>query len=333
MIMKRYLALALAIVLLISVCALCACNNQNNPNGEHQDPPKKATIYLPDGAPALSVAKIIKDGSVGDTTVNTVITTGENVVAKCGSGEADIAVLPTNAAVNICKKRNDYLLFSVNVYGVLYIVGTDCIESLAELQGKTLYSIGLANTPEYVFKTVCDNMGVKYQGSGAIDIQYQTDASTIIPQILAGKASFALIGEPAVTQLMTNAQNKGIEVHNLFDLQALWQTVTGSNQKGYPQASMIVKKELLTDAFAKQLATALSENNEFLTNNCSTLSQLLVSVGSTLNISYTPDLLARCNLTVIPAQAAKADIERYLSAFTGVTLLPIPDSIYYEAKN
>ena len=327
--MKKYLSILVAISLLISFCALCACNNGNDP----QNQSKQATMYVPDGAPALSVAKIIKDKTVGNTTVNTVITTGENVVAKCASGEADMAVLPTNAAVNICKKRNDYLLFSVNVYGVLYIVGTEHLENLSDLQGETLYSIGLGNTPEYVFKTVCDNMGVKYEGQEGVNIQYQTDASAIIPQILAGKAKFALIGEPAVTQLMTNAQNKGIDVYNLFDLQQLWQTATGSDQKGYPQASMIVKKDLLTDTFAQALATSLKANSEYLIANCGTLSQLLVSAGSTLNVTYTADLLGRCNLTVISAQEAKTDIERYLSAFTGVNLLPIPDSIYYEANN
>ncbi|MCH5152691.1 MAG: PhnD/SsuA/transferrin family substrate-binding protein [Clostridiales bacterium] len=316
--MKKYLAILVAIILIASVCAMCACNDN------------KLTLYVPDGAPALSVAKIVNDKAVGKQAVDTVVTTGEEVVAKCSNGEADMAVLPTNAAVNICKKRNDYLLFSVNVYGVLYIVGTQRIESLAELQGETLYSIGLGNTPEYVFKKVCDTWGVKYQGENAIDIQYQTDATTIIPQILNGKAKFALLGEPAVTQLMAKAQDKGIEVFNLFDLQQLWQEATDSSQNGYPQASLIVKKDLLTDEFATQLMASLTANSAFVTANCSSLSQLLGKAGSSLTVTYTTELIARCNLTIIAAQDAKADIASYLSTF-GIT--SIPDSIYHENSN
>ena len=93
---------------------------------------------------------------------------------------------------------------------------------------------------------------------------------------------------------------------------------------------MIVKKSLLTKAFAKDLMTALTANSAYITANCSTLSQMLEKAGSTLTVTYTAELLARCNLTVISAQDAKADISKYLSTF-GIT--NIADSIYYETKN
>lgn len=320
--MKKYFAILVAIVLIVSVCALCACNND------------ELTLYVPDGAPALSVANIVNNAKVGDQDVRAVITTGEDVVAKCASGEADMAVLPTNAAVKICSERDDYQIFSVNVYGVLYIVGTEQIASIADLQGETLYSIGLGNTPEYVFKTVCNKQGISYVGDNAINLKYEADASTIIPQILGGNAKFALIGEPAVTQLMSKAEGQGKTVYNLFDLQQLWQIATDSDEMGYPQASMIVKKDLLTDKFAKILFETLSQNTEFLKDNIARLSDIMLQKGSSLNVNYTLDLINRCNLTAISASDAKLDIERYLSAFTAMkNYLPVKDSVYYEAKD
>ena len=309
--------------MIVSACAcLSACEKD------------EITLYVPDGAPALSVAKIINDGKVGNDKVNAVISTGEDVVAKCSSGEADMAVLPTNAAVKICTSRSDYLMFSVNVYGVLYIVGTEHIDSIADLQGQTLYSIGLGNTPQYVFETICDAQSVKYVGENAIDVQYQTDASTIIPQILKGSAKFALIGEPAVTQLKNKAASQGKTVETLFDLQQLWQQVTGSEQKGYPQASMIVKKSLLTDEFATKLLSALQANGEFVNNNCDKLNGIMKGAHSSLDINHTADLLARCNLTAIPASLAIADLNTYLQKFAALAnLLPISNDIVYEAKD
>ena len=325
--MKKYLAILVAILLLVSICTMCACNN----NGGEKEQPEEITMYVPDGAPALSVAKIINDKTVGSTTVNTTITTGEAVVAKCGNGEADMAVLPTNAAVNICSKRSDYLLFSVNVYGVLYIVGTENISSLSQLQGQTLYSIGLGNTPQYVFETICNKQGVSFNGgSNGITVQYEADASSIIPLVIKGDVQFALIGEPAVTQLSNKMASQGKTMYKLFDLQQLWQQATGSEQKGYPQASMIVKKSLLTNEFAQQLMTALSENSSFLTENLSELNNIMKAAQSSLDLNYTAELLERCNLTVIPVKDAKADITTYLSKF-GIT--NIADSIYYEANN
>ena len=334
--MRKYLAILIVVTLIISMCAFAACDKgELTPGGE-------LTLYVPDGAPALSVAKIVSDGKVGKYDVKTEVTTGENVVAKCASGEADLAVLPTNAAVKICNTRSDYQIFSVNVYGVLYIVGTEHIESISDLKGETLYSIGQANTPEYVFKTICDNAGVGYvdvDDSSAIDgnkvnILYQTDASTIIPQIIAGKVKFALIGEPAVTQLQNKAASLGKTVETLFDLQQEWKTATGSNEEGYPQASMIVKKKLLTNKFAEQLLKALQANSEFAVSHCDELNDIMSGAGSSLNLNYTAALLARCNLKAISASSAKEDIERYLSTFQAMAqFLPLKDGIIYEANN
>lgn len=330
--MKKFLLTVLIFVLVATtVCTLVACR---------QD---ELTLYVPDGAPALSVAKIIKDGKIGggvklgSQPVDAVITTGEDVVAKCSSGEADMAVLPTNAAVRICSVREDYALFSVNVYGVLYIVGTQQLTDLKQLQGKRLYSIGLGNTPEYVFKTVCDSNGVKYREYdgeetlyGEVMLKYFADASEIIPQILQGKADFALLGEPAVTQLVGQLLEKGKTAYNLFDLQKMWQDATDSDEEGYPQASMIVKKSLLENsAFQRQLVTSLSENGGFLQENADDLKDILRSAGSTLTVNFTEEVIKRCNVTFCQADSAKEDIERYLAKFKDMEqFLPIdPDII------
>ena len=317
--MKKCLAIFVTIVLIVSACALCACNGD------------ELTLYVPDGAPALSVAKIVGDGKVGNNKITTVVTTGPAVQAKCASGEADIAVLPTNAAVKICASRGDYLLFSINVYGVLYIVGTEHIDSLADLVGHTLHSIGQSNTPQFVFQTVCNAQGVSHND---IDVVYHDDASEIIPQIVAGKVQFALIGEPAVTQLKAKAAEKGISVETLFDLQQLWQSATGSNESGYPQASMIVKKDLLTDRFAAQLMNALKANAQHLSTHCDQLKTLLQGVGSALQLNYTAELIANCNITAIPASEAVQDLNTYLITFPALAdLLPLSSDLIYETSN
>ena len=319
--MKKFISVTLLIILIIATCALGACADES------------LTIYVPDGAPALSIAAIMRSKTLGKYNVTSVVTTGEEVVAKCASGEADVAVLPTNAAVKICSTRDDYQIFSVNVYGVLYVVGTERIDTLCRLKGQTLYSIGLGNTPEYVFKTICDKQGISYDGGDGISIKYETDASTIIPQVLQGKAKFALIGEPAVTQLQNKAASQGKTVYNLFDLQQLWQEATGSDEVGYPQACMIVKKSLLTNDFAEQLTNCLSANKRYAMENPDQLKSVLMGCGSTLDIDYTADLIGRCNLAFISAAEAKADIERYLGAFQGMAkFLPIGDGVIYEAS-
>lgn len=330
--MKRLFVFILIAVLVGALVCVAACDN--SPEG-------KLVCYVPDGAPALSIANIMATKKVGNANVDVVVSTGNDVVAKCTSGEADMAVLPTNAAVKICSDRNDYQLFSVNVYGVLYVVGTKQISSLAELKGKVVHSIGLANTPEYVFSAVLDNAQIDFEkhvdkakDANTIGIKYYDDASAIVPLVISGKVEVALIGEPAVTNLTAKAAKQGITIHNLFDLQQEWKNAVGSDENGYPQASMIVKKEWLQkQGFASVLEKTVKANQQYLLNNLETLNDLMHSYGSTLDVAYTREVIERCNLCAVLAKDAKSDIEKYLGKFPKAFVnqyLPLASGVCYE---
>lgn len=299
---------------------------------------ESVTCYVPDGAPALAVAKIMSEGHVGSVPTEVVVTTGEETSAKCVSGEADLAILPTNAAVKICSTRNDYCIFSVNVYGLLYVVGNVQVESLQQLKGSVVYSIGLGNTPEFVFKKVLDSQNVAYENDSndaeKVNFKYETDGATIIPLVLQGKANFAVLGEPAVSNLIAKAALQNKTVYRLFDLQQLWKAAVQSDVAGYPQASLVVKKSLLKGSFAKELKNAVFANAEFLNANLENLNTLMQQHGSSLDVNYTAEIISRCNLVAVLAQDAKQDIEKYLQTFSGMNnLLPVKSSVYYEQND
>lgn len=330
---KLILSILIVIVAVAAVSTFAACNK-----GE------ELTLYVPDGAPAMSVAKIINDGSIGGSDfgsqkVTTFITMGEDVTAKCGSGEADMAILPTNAAVKICSANDNYKIFSVNVYGVLYVVGREPIESVNDLvdgqSGKLMYSIGLGNTPEYVFKTICDNKNIEYLEAdsnnhyGKLALRYFSDASEILPLFLKGEADYALVGEPAATQLVNALVAKGLNPGTL-DLQTLWKEVTNSEESGYPQASLIVKQSLLQDSsFQKRLTKSLAANSDFVEEHASELKGILQSAGSSLQVDFTAEIIQRCHLSFTDAYQVKSDIETYLGKFTGMSqFLPLDQHLF-----
>ena len=313
--MKKAVTVIL-VILVVLVGIFAGCDNSS-----------EIVCYVPDGAPALAVANIIADGKVGDTNVTTHVTTGEDVVAKCASGEASMAILPSNAAVKICSESNDYQLFSVNVYGLLYVVGTRQVTTLQELCQNTVYSIGLGNTPEYVMKKILDVNNVDYANT----FNYIADGTTAVQLVLGGKAEFALLGEPAVTNLIEKAAEKGKTVYRLFDLQQLWQQATNSAQQGYPQAALIVKKSLLNDTFVHNLQQILQQNSQFLQNNLQNLNSLLQGAGSSLNVNYTAEIIERCNIRFVMASQCKNDLQTYLQTFQAMQkFLPLTDEIFYE---
>lgn len=311
-------AMVIVIVLAFSACIFAGCAHE------------EIVCYVPDGAPALAVANIISDGKVGDANVTTYVTTGEDVVAKCASGEADMAILPSNAAVKICTQRHDYRMFSVNVYGLLYVVGTRQISTLQELCNNTVYSIGLGNTPEYVFKKILDVNSVAYNDT----FTYVSDGTTAVQYVMSGQAEFALLGEPAVTNFIQKAASKNKTVYRLFDLQQLWQQATGSEQEGYPQASLIVKNSVLNDSFARALQQKLQQNKQFLLDNIDGLNALMQQAGSSLDVAYTAEIIERCNIRFTWASDSKTDLETHLQTFQAMQqFLPLQGDIFYEQNS
>ena len=324
--MKKFISLFSAILLVAMLSTMLFACQPNTPPDEVPTAPENVSVYVPDGAPAMAIANIIKSGKIGaDTKANVTLTTGQDVIAKAQKGEADIAVLPTNAAATVYNAtKGAYKMLSVNVHGLLYLMGTTQVESLAELAGKQVQSIGLGNTPEYVFKRVlkANNLEV-VNGDEAVEgkvaIQYHDDGSTIIPLFVAGKAQFAVLGEPAATNLVNKMKkDKSVDVYRLADLQAEWKKAVNSSSDGYPQACVIVKTELLNNAtFLSALRTTLAEGVQFATDSCAELAEILKGAGSALTVNYTADLVERCNLRYVEASASglKQDVVEYLKEF------------------
>lgn len=318
--MKKVVLIAVLFVFCLSaVFTFVACND-----GE------QLQIYVPDGAPALAVAKLIDDGKIGGFKANVTISTGEDVTTKCESGQADIALLPTNAAVKICSGRSEYKLFTTNVWGLLYVIGWNQISSLNELNGKTVSSIGLGQTGEHLFKRILDANGVSYADYGVI-LKYVVDATAAIGNLMQNKCDYALVGEPAATNAINNAKANGKTLYRVFDLQTLWQNVTGSDVSGYPQAGVIVKKSLLEQqGFADALYNALAGNSVFLTDNVDRITDVLKTAGSLTAVNYNAEIISKCNIKVVKACEIKQEIYDYLEQLGKQFAQILKDDLYYE---
>lgn len=328
---KQILVLTLAVVF-CCVLAFSACNVNE----------QQLSLYVPDGAPALAVASILQSEKIGNHAVTADILPGDSLLAKCTSGEADVAIVPLNMAAKVCSAPNsNYQIFAITSQGLLYVVGNQQIEQPSQLVGKQLYSIGQSNTPEFVFKKILSaqnlpfvNMADKDSAldSDKVNFKFEADGSAIIPLLLSGKANFALLGEPAVSNLLAKAQQQGKDMYRLFDVQTLWQQATQSANKGYPLSCMIVKKSLLqSSSFAKSLFSALQQNKQFLSSNLTNLSKLLTENGSLLTVEYTQEIVDRCNIVAIKAKDVKQDVDTYLANFGAMSsLLPLDDGVYYS---
>lgn len=318
--MKKLTAVLLVFAIITAIFTLCACNQTED----------VLNLYVPDGAPALAVAKLLQSPTVAGKSVKVTITTGANVKAKMLSGEADLAICPTNMGAGLYNQGADYQFVCANVFGVLYMVSNNTtITSLNQLKGKVVHSIGKDNTPQYVLQAILNANGIAFEEGdvakdGVVVIKYYQSAAQILPLYKSNMIDVALIGEPAVSLQGLN---------QIFDLQQLWQQATGLDEN-YPQAGLFVKSNILQQdkRFVNKLVQALQDNTSFLQQNASQVSQLLADNGSVdlKDKAFTGEILARCNIRCVKAADCKAELVAYFNAVKAVSpAFVLPNENFY----
>lgn len=121
------------------------------------------TITVPDGAPALTVISLHNTRIYGYKIVVNVVSGADLVLGSLTNGNSDIVVLPTNVCAKLYNKGMKVRLASVNVFGVLYMVGKTEVKTLDDLVGKTVYNIGAGGTPDLTLKYILKANGYDYQ--------------------------------------------------------------------------------------------------------------------------------------------------------------------------
>lgn len=162
-------------------------------------------------------------------------------------------------------------------------------------------------------------------------LKYVSASSELIPLLKKGEAKFGVLGEPAVS--MANAKT-GTSI--VLDLQAEYKKINGENAV-YPQAGVLVKEDLTQDNwFMAEFYGALEANEDWLMQNASSVKEKLNSLGSSLAVDFTQEILQRCNLGSITSYDLKQDIENYFtvikefdSTFIGGNL---PTEGFYNQK-
>ena len=82
------------------------------------------TIVMPDGGPALAMAYLMKDyQTINGTRVTYKIVDGAQQIRQAiVSGEADLAIMPTNLAATLYNNNFPIKLIGTNSYGLLYLL-------------------------------------------------------------------------------------------------------------------------------------------------------------------------------------------------------------------
>ncbi len=297
--MKKAICIILTVIMVCSVCVFAvACKNTET---------EKTTInvVVPDGAPALAIAKMLAGSSFEGYEVKYQIVDGTDIAAKLSAQPslADLAILPTNMGAKLYNSGIGIKMVATNVYGLLYLVGTEEVISISSLKGQKILCTGQGGTPDFVLQYVLNVNGIT---TDEVEIEYISKGSDAIAALKNGTAKFALLGEPAATMAVSKA---GAQV--LFDMQSEWEKSTGTY--GYPQACTVVTNDLFSkhSAFIKAFLKEMNANLTWVSENVEATNAAITANGGATNFA-SAEVISRCNVKYVGAMDAKADVEKYL---------------------
>ena len=288
---QKLLSLGLSLALVLGLAAGCApkAGLEESPAPETSSPvaetPPAETVApsqtirlgLLNGPTGMGAAKLLADSDAAfaqaeegtyDTTEGTFfhyeLTLGSDpftdIVPKLNNGELDIAAVPTNLAATLYNKAGSIRLLALNTLGVLHILENgDTVHSMADLAGKTIYSINQGTNTEYVLNYLLEESGL----TPGEDVTIEWKTSEEVTALMAsGGIDLCMLPVPAATSVMM----QNADVRDAIDLNDVWQDVgaAGTFTMGcvVARADWLAENEELVPAILDEYAASITYVNE-----------------------------------------------------------------------
>ena len=183
----------------------------------------------------------------------------DEVTAKLINGELDVAAVPVNLASTLYNKTDGGVkIAAINTLGTMFLVENgNTIESMEDLDGKTVMLSGQGAVPDYVFQYLLQESGVTN-----CTVEYATSHADLANQLAAGEVDLAVMPEPYVSIAMSkNADLRiAIELAEVWD-QYSYEDSTVDNT--LPMGCIVVRTAYL-DEHEKEFKKFLDEYDNFI---------------------------------------------------------------------
>ena len=196
--MKKIIASLLFIALLAVTLTSCF-----TPAGDETE---KINIGVMSGPTGMGMAKLMNDNKDNTEKYEFRIYNDPNsATADLANGTVDMLCLPTNLATNLSIKQEDYIsTIAINCLGSLYLLsdGTNEIEDIGDLEGKTIYTSVKTSTTGPILRYILEEAGV----NATVEDSVYADHDSLVAAIKNGDVDLAVLPEPkASAALMQNA--------------------------------------------------------------------------------------------------------------------------------
>ena len=342
--------LALAAALLVS---LTACGKEQETQPETEEPVQEAPATLRVGAlkgpTAMGLVELMKASdlvSAGedvpqaydnlpdavDSYTFTLAAAATELAPQLVKGDLDIACVPANLAATLYQQtEGEVVTLGINTLGVLYIVENgNAVQSLADLEGKTMVASGKDSTPEYVLRYLLEENGVDPDTGVVID--WKNEHSECVSALASGAATIALLPQPFVTV----AESKMPELRTALDLTEQWDAL--DNGSALITGVVVARRDVVeahpqaVERFLEQYAASV----DWVNANTADAAALIGEYGI-VDAAVAEKALPACNIVCITGSEMKDKLSGYLQVLCDASADSVGgampgDDFYYGAE-
>ncbi len=349
--MKKILALILALIMVFS---LAACSNTDTGSNVDTEPQSNDTTAADDttkeevkhaenirvfalkGPTGMGMSKMMEDAANGESELNCTFTIAgapDEIKSEIIKGTFDIAAVPTNlAAVLYSKVPETVRIAAVNTLGVLYIIENgETINSVEDLNGKTIYATGQGSTPEYALNYILDAFDID------CTVEYYTEHSELATKMIAGDDKLGMLPVPNATTVLT--KNKDTRI--ALDLTKLWKdAVEKKGEASELCQGCIVVNQKFAEEYPEDLAAFLAEYEasvKFVNENPEEASVIIEKHGIIPGAAIAKAAIPDANIVYIAGDEMKTALDGFfkvLHSFAPASVGgQVPDeNIYYMGE-
>ena len=334
--MKKLLAFLLTLTLVFALVGCSDTDTTSTPNvstdSEAYTAVDMSVAYMT-GPTGIGMAKLNADSDAKLTANNytfTVATAAPDITGKFLNGEINIASVPTNVAANLYNKSNGKVrMLAVNTNGVLSILEKgNTIKSVADLKGKTIYSTGKGQNPEYILNYILNKNGINPATDVTINFVSSDDLKA---KLISGEAEIAMAPEPLATAVMV--QNK--QLNRALSINDEWSKVSDTEL----MMGCVIALDSYVEANPKAVEKFLEEYEasiKFATTNIDETATYCEKYGIAPKAAIAKKSIPICNLCYVTGTDMKTNVNGYYSVLFDADPTSIggklpADDLYYKA--
>lgn len=310
----------ITVLMLVIVTTLASCANENTD-------PTSLDVVVPAGSPQFS--QLYLQGNEEDYegfTMNVDTVQGaETLPSAFGSESHDIIYAPTNLGAKLIDTGVPYQFAAAVTHGNLYLVSEDPIDSIADLEGKSITLFGQNATPDIIMSSLIDAGDMENPPS----LNYVDSVQSALSAYQTGDSDIVMLAEPLLSTLEQNSSSL-----NVLDLQDSWETEF--DKDSYPQAGVFIHEDIDPSVVSEYLGAL--ENS---INKANEDPETVASLAETLDVPFDKAVLEsaipRSHLKFVHAQDSKSDLEFYFEQILEMNPALIneelPEPSFYLARH